>query len=132
MSTLVEFVKLVKRRGKLDLCVGQVARLRMTRPLVDALQHLGKRGTVKNARKVLAVEVNNVQHTARLVYESHMFDAAGVDDPVDLLDELLDSGALLASNSCLLSATIKSERACTDKGKRLVQSRLNNKLEEAA
>ena len=74
-----------------------------TRQLVTAIGNLCKRGSVESAGSALALEIEKVEHAARVVHESHQLDAAGVMDPEDVLAELLGSGTLVATNSSHLS-----------------------------
>lgn len=93
-----EFVKLSK---EYDICVGQFERLQETKRLFHTLKHLVQRCDVESANPVLAVQVEDVEHDARLVHEHYVLDADRVDNPVDLLAELFDVNALLASDSSL-------------------------------
>ena len=67
--------------------------------MVAALENLGEGCSVERAGPFMALEVDDVQHAARLVHQGHQLNAAGVEDPEDLLVELLDSGALFAADS---------------------------------
>ena len=77
--------------------------MRRARQLVAEIKNLRKRGAIDRADPVLALEIEKIQHAARLVHERHQLDAVGVDDPVNLLTELLSSGALFTADSSLLS-----------------------------
>ena len=103
MKALIEPTELSQRPREFDLCVRQLERLRGARPLVAAPENLGESGSIERAGPFLAVEVEDVQHAARLVHEGHQLNAAEVEDPEDLLAELLDLGALFAADSGLLS-----------------------------
>ena len=67
------------------------------------VKNLRKRGAIERADTVLALKIEEVEHAARLVHKFHQLDAVGVEHPVDLLTELLSSGALFAADSSLLS-----------------------------
>ena len=103
VKALIEPRELDHRAREFDFWIRQLARLRRARPLVAVLKNLCKRGAIERAYPVLALEIEEVEHAARLVHEVHQLDAVGVEDPVNLLAELLSPGALLAADSSLLS-----------------------------
>ena len=103
MKVLIEPMEFHHRSREFDVWIRQLARLSRARPLVAALKNLRKRGAIKRADLVLTLEIEKVEHAARLGHEGHQLDAVGVKDPVNLLAELLSSGALFAVDSSLLS-----------------------------
>ena len=82
--------------------VRQLERLRGPGPLVATPKDLSEGCFIERACQLLAVEVENLQHSALLVQEGYSLDSAGVEDTEDLLAELLDSGALYTANSGVL------------------------------
>ena len=101
MKALVESREFGQRANKFDLWVGQLAGLGRSRPRIAALEDLRQLASIESACPVLAAGVEEVEHSSRLVQESHSVDAA-VNYPADLLAETLGSGALLAANSSFL------------------------------
>ena len=77
--------------------------LEVARPLITALENLRERGTIERAGPVLELGNEDLQHAARLVHECHQLDAAGVEDPEELLAEMLSSGTLFTADSSHLS-----------------------------
>ena len=113
-KALIEPKELNHRSRESNFSIRQLARLKRERPLVAALKNLRKRGVIKRADSVLALEIEKVKHVDRLVYEGHQLDAVGMEDLVDLLAELFSSGALLAADSSLLSER-QGQRRCTER-----------------
>ena len=103
VKALIKTRKLSQRPREFDLGVSHFERLRGAKSLVATPEHLSEGCSIKRAGPVLAVEVEDVKHAARLVREGHQLNAAGVEDTEDLLTELVDLGALFTANSGLLS-----------------------------
>ena len=70
--------------------------------MITALQNLRERGAVERAGPVWSLEIEKVEHAARIVHEGHQLDAVGVNNPNGLRAEVLSSGMLLAANSNIL------------------------------
>ena len=81
------------------------------RQLLTALGNLRERGAVERAGPILSLEIEKVEHAARLVHEGHQLDAAGVKDPEGLLAEVLSSSTLFTANSSFLSER-QGHRGC--------------------
>ena len=112
VKALIAPRKLNQRSREFDFWVGQLVRLRRSRPLITALNNLRLRGVIERADPVLTLQIEKVEHASWLVHESYHLDAVGVEDPVDLLAKLLISGALFTANSSLMSKR-QVHRGCT-------------------
>ena len=112
MKALIKPRELGHRSREFDFWVRQLARLRRARPLVAAVEELRERGAVERSDSVLTLEIEDVQHAARLVHEGHQLDNARVENPEDLLAEILSSGTMFTGDSRLLSRR-PGHRGCT-------------------
>ena len=112
MKSLVKPRELSQRPREFDLGVCQLKHLRGARPLVAAPKDLSESCSIERACLVFAVEVEDVLHFALLIHEGHQLISVKIEDPKNLLAELLNSSTLLAADSSILSKR-QCHKGCT-------------------